>query len=85
MVHLFDTVTLELMRAFLRSLDLQKSSRIHPQMQGRNLIFGVILRLNISYQKFVTTPPDISQILVQNLTKAAREAGVSHSFLSSSI
>ena len=34
--------------------------------------FRVILRLNISYQKFVATPRDISQILVQNLTKTAR-------------
>ena len=57
----------------------------YPLMQARNLIFRVFLGLDISYQKFVATPRDISQTLVQNLTKTARELGVSHSFLDSSI
>ena len=49
------------------------------------LHFRIILRSNISYQKFIAIWQDISQILMQNLIKTVKEADVAHNFFNSSI
>ena len=60
-------------------------NRHHLLIVALNLNSRVILGLFIPDQKFVATSEDISQTLMQNLAKTARESDVSHNFLNSSI